>query len=117
MGARRLLALSMALQVAACAAPRGSATSPAAAGEPGAAGSSASGASRVGAAPRSLSPADIAARAFPAVVTIRTGDSLGTGFVVRPDGWIATNLHVIVGGARIKVTFRDARELEVTEVL
>jgi hypothetical protein len=68
-------------------------------------------------AARSLSPADIAARAFPAVVTIRTGDSLGTGFVVRADGWIATNLHVIVGGVRIKVTLRDTRELEVTEVL
>jgi hypothetical protein len=66
---------------------------------------------------RSLSPADIAARAFPAVVTIRTDQSLGTGFVVRADGWIATNLHVIVGGPRVKVTLRDARELEVTEVL
>jgi serine protease Do len=67
--------------------------------------------------PRALTPADIAARALPAVVTIRTAQSLGTGFVVRADGWIATNLHVVVGGPRVKVTLRDGRELEVVEVL
>jgi S1-C subfamily serine protease len=67
--------------------------------------------------PRTLTPADIAARAFPAVVTIRTEQSLGTGFVVRADGWVATNLHVIVGGPHVKVTLRDSRELEVVEVL
>jgi hypothetical protein len=65
----------------------------------------------------SLTIADIAARALPAVVTIRTADSLGTGFVVRSDGWIATNLHVIVGGTRVKVTLRDERELDVVELL
>jgi S1-C subfamily serine protease len=79
-------------------------------------------ASSPGAAPkpvpaRALTPADIAARAFPSVVTIRTEDSLGTGFVVRADGWVATNLHVIVGGSHVKVTLRDSRELEVVEVL
>jgi serine protease Do len=66
---------------------------------------------------RTLSPADIAFRALPAIVTIRTESSLGTGFVLRSDGWIATNLHVIVGGPHLKVTLRDARELEVVEVL
>ena len=65
----------------------------------------------------SLTIADIAARALPAVVTIRTADSLGTGFVVRSDGWIATNLHVIVGGTHVKVTLRDERELDVVELL
>ncbi|MCL2447865.1 MAG: S1C family serine protease [Polyangiaceae bacterium] len=64
-----------------------------------------------------LSPAEIAARALPSVVTIRTSDSLGTGFVVRPDGWIATNLHVIVGAAHAKVTLRGERELDVVDVL
>ena len=67
--------------------------------------------------PRALTPADIAARAFPSIVTIRTADSLGTGFIVRPDGWIATNLHVIVGGSRVSVTFRDGRELDVVDVI
>jgi serine protease Do len=70
--------------------------------------------------PRTLSVADIAAHGLPAVVTIRTDGTLGTGFVVRADGWIATNLHVIVGGPHVKVTLRDLRgdrELEVLEVL
>lgn len=70
--------------------------------------------------PRPLSTADIAAHGLPAVVTIRTDETLGTGFVVRADGWIATNLHVIVGGPHVKVTLRDLRgdrELEVLEVL
>jgi hypothetical protein len=68
--------------------------------------------------PRSLTPADIAARALPAVVTIRTARSLGTGFVVRADGWIATNLHVVAGGGtRVVVTLRDGRELPIVEML
>jgi serine protease Do len=69
------------------------------------------------AAQATLTPAQIAARALPAVVTMRTEQSLGTGFVVRPDGWIATNLHVVVGGPRVKVTLRDGRDLDVVEVL
>jgi hypothetical protein len=68
-------------------------------------------------APRALTIADIAARVLPAVVTIRTGQSLGTGFVVRSDGWIATNLHVITGGPRVRITLRDEREFEVVELL
>jgi hypothetical protein len=70
--------------------------------------------------PHTLSTADIAAHGLPAVVTIRTDETLGTGFVVRADGWIATNLHVIVGGPHVKVTLRELRgdrELEVLEVL
>jgi hypothetical protein len=50
-------------------------------------------------------------------VTIRTTDSLGTGFIVRSDGWIATNLHVVVGSSRVKVTLSSERELDVVEVL
>jgi hypothetical protein len=69
------------------------------------------------AAPRALTPAEIAARGLPAVVTMRTSRSLGTGFVVRADGWIATNLHVIADGSQLKVTLRDGRELEAVEVL
>jgi len=70
----------------------------------------------VAASSHTLSPAEIASRALPAIVTMRTEQSLGTGFVVRSDGWIATNLHVIVGGPRLKVTLPD-RELDVVEVL
>lgn len=68
-------------------------------------------------APRALTPAEIAARGLPSVVTMRTSRSLGTGFVVRADGWIATNLHVIADGPQVKVTLRDGREFEVIEVL
>jgi serine protease Do len=64
-----------------------------------------------------LTVADIAALGLPAVVTIRTAQSLGTGFIVRSDGWIATNLHVVIGGPRVRVTLRDQRELDVVEVL
>ncbi len=66
---------------------------------------------------RPLTPADIAARSLPSVVTMRTAHTLGTGFIVRADGWIATNLHVVVGGPRVVVTLRDGRELPVIEVL
>jgi serine protease Do len=104
---RTLVAPLIAVSLFACSASH-AAPSPASPSSP---------APRASAPARPLSPADIAARAFPAVVTIRTGDSLGTGFVVRADGWIATNLHVIVGASRVKVTLRDARELEVVEVL
>lgn len=69
------------------------------------------------AAPHAMTPAEIAARGLPAVVTMRTAQSLGTGFVVRSDGWIATNLHVVIGGPRVKVTLRDGREFDVVEVL
>lgn len=69
------------------------------------------------AAPRALTPADIAARALPSVVTIRTAHSLGTGFLVRADGWVATNLHVVVGGPKVVVTLRDGRDLPVVELL
>jgi S1-C subfamily serine protease len=48
---------------------------------------------------------------------MRTAQSLGTGFVVRADGWIATNLHVLVGGPHVKVTLRDQREFDVVELL
>ena len=71
----------------------------------------------VAVAPSTLSPAEIAARGLPSVVTIRTPRGLGTGFVVRSDGWIATNLHVLFGAARVKITLRDARELDVVELL
>jgi serine protease Do len=64
-----------------------------------------------------LTPADIAAGAMPSVVTIRMGRGLGTGFVVRPDGWIATNFHVVANAAHVSVTTGDGREFEVVEVL
>ena len=69
------------------------------------------------AAPHALSPAEIAAAATPAIVSIRTPLGLGTGFVVRDSGWIVTNLHVINGADRALVTFPNTKSFPVLEVL
>jgi len=60
--------------------------------------------------------ADIAARALPSVVTIKVkgSDALGTGsgFVLRKDGYILTNNHVVEGAAKtgkITVLFTDGK--------
>lgn len=39
----------------------------------------------------------------------RTFNSLGSGFVIHPDGYIVTNQHVIDRATKIVVTFRDDR--------
>jgi serine protease Do len=64
-----------------------------------------------------LSPADITAHAMPAIVSVRAGDSMGTGFVVRADGWVATNFHVVRGATAISVVFSDHREFPVVEIM
>jgi hypothetical protein len=64
-----------------------------------------------------LSPAEIAAQATPAIVSVRTEETMGTGFVVNPDGWVATNFHVIAGGNEITVTLADKRQLKVVEIM
>jgi hypothetical protein len=61
-------------------------------------------------------PAEIAARSTPSVVSVRTEESLGTGFIVSPEGLVATNLHVIAGNANIVVTLSDHREYQVVEI-
>jgi serine protease Do len=64
-----------------------------------------------------LSPAQIAVRATPSIVSIRSVESLGTGFVIRKDGWIATNLHVVAGAEDLIVATPDRHEYPVVEVL
>jgi serine protease Do len=39
-------------------------------------------------------------------------DSLGSGVIVTPDGYILTNNHVIDGASDVRVTFADKRQLE-----
>jgi serine protease Do len=41
-----------------------------------------------------------------------TRTSLGSGFIVNPDGTILTNSHVILRGAKVKVTLVDGREFD-----
>ncbi|MCB9609240.1 MAG: trypsin-like peptidase domain-containing protein [Polyangiaceae bacterium] len=72
--------------------------------------------------------ADIAAKADPAVVFVKTlqesrgarrmvGQGLGSGFVYDPDGLILTNNHVVANAADIQVTFaQDGRELKASVV-
>jgi hypothetical protein len=66
---------------------------------------------------RSLTPREIADRSTAAVVSVHNEESLGTGFVVRADGWIATNLHVIESGGDVSITFTDGRTLPVVEIV
>ena len=66
-------------------------------------------------APRS--PAQIAELATPSVVLIKTQDQLGSGFVVWPDGRVATNLHVIAGAREATVILNDGREFKDVTVL
>ncbi len=67
--------------------------------------------------PVTQTPADITARATPAIVTVRAGDSLGTGFVVRKDGWIATNFHVVRGATEVAVEFSNHKKYPVVEIM
>jgi serine protease Do len=65
-----------------------------------------------------LTPKEIVDRSKAAIVRIEVGnDRVGTGFVVDREGAIATNLHVVVGAADIKVRTLDGTVLTVPRVL
>lgn len=40
----------------------------------------------------------------------------GTGFIVREDGYIVTNAHVVKGSSKITVTLNDKRQFEATAI-
>ncbi len=68
------------------------------------------------------SPQKIFQTSSPAVVSITTysdgvEQSLGTGFVVKPDGVIVTNYHVIQSGGTINVSFKDGKIYPVTGII
>ena len=46
----------------------------------------------------------------------QTSAGLGTGFVIKPDGVIVTNAHVIAGATRVSVMFRDGTTYPATIV-
>ena len=85
--------------------------------------------SALAAPPRDRSAVDMLQGVLPAVVNITTfktatsGDrrgqwirSVGSGFVISPDGVIVTNEHVIAGGEAIEVTFADSTHALATVV-
>jgi hypothetical protein len=53
----------------------------------------------------------------PCVVTIKLGNSTGSGFVVDPSGVIATNYHVIEGAKAATVIFPDKKTFAVSGFL
>jgi hypothetical protein len=63
------------------------------------------------------SPAEIAEKSMRAIVSVRTKNSLGTGFIVKKNGWIATNLHVLGGSSEVVVTLADKREFPVVAIV
>src|SRR5439155_15450952 len=65
--------------------------------------------------PQSLAPLVKAVR--PAVVNLSTKNggssrSLGSGFIISPDGLVVTNNHVIERAQEIRVRLADGRELD-----
>jgi serine protease Do len=64
-----------------------------------------------------LTPAEIAERSTPAIVSVHTKAGLGTGFVLREDGWIVTNLHVVAGHEDVMVLLANGKRLPVIEVM
>jgi serine protease Do len=47
---------------------------------------------------------------------LRPAQSEGSGFIVRPDGYIFTNFHVVEGADKIDVKLRDGRNFSATVV-
>jgi putative serine protease PepD len=66
-------------------------------------------------------PATLAGRVYqaagPAVVSVQAGPAGGTGFVVRTDGTIVTNAHVVGSSDTARVRFNDTGRLVEADVL
>jgi serine protease Do len=56
--------------------------------------------------------ADIVQRVTPAVVSLNTRKSLGSGFVIDPAGYIVTNSHVIGDATEAEVRFGDGSKFK-----
>jgi putative serine protease PepD len=57
------------------------------------------------------------AAASPSVVSVRTGEGSGTGFLVDSDGTIVTNAHVVGDNSQVQVRFTDDGEFHDARVL
>jgi serine protease Do len=66
-----------------------------------------------------LAPGDAPAASAPdliegvqkSVVTVQTGSSLGSGFIVSPAGFVVTNAHVVDRATRVKVKLATGQEV------
>ena len=68
-----------------------------------------------------LTPKDIVQQSTDAIVRIEAGDAksgekLGTGFILDKTGLIATNLHVVAGSSEIKVKLHDGTPYQVMQI-
>ena len=61
--------------------------------------------------------ARVYAAASPSVVSVRTGEGSGTGFLVDSDGTIVTNAHVVGDNAQVQVRFTDDGDFHDARVL
>lgn len=74
------------------------------------------------AAPEAFSVEQLTERARKSVAVIisdsrdRTGNGLGSGFVISSDGLIVTNYHVIGDGRAVRVQLVDGRQFEVSAI-
>lgn len=66
---------------------------------------------------RALSPEQIFSASVRSLVAIEHGDSLGSGFVLSSEGLVVTNVHVLAGAKKAKVTLMNGTELPITHVL
>ena len=57
------------------------------------------------------------AAASPSVVSVRTGEGSGTGFLVDGDGTIVTNAHVVGDNSQVQVRFTDDGKFHTARVL
>ncbi|WP_019632967.1 S1C family serine protease [Actinomadura atramentaria] len=70
----------------------------------------------VSGAKNSGTTAQVAAAVSPSVVSISTQSGSGSGVVIRSDGVILTNAHVVSGATRLTVKFSDAKTASATVV-
>ncbi|HEX8437312.1 serine protease [Archangium sp.] len=59
----------------------------------------------------------VAARAAPSLAILELPGRQGVGFVVSPQGYLVTNLHVVAGAEEVHVQLADEQFLQVEEVI
>jgi S1-C subfamily serine protease len=71
---------------------------------------------RISKSKEQLDPNQIYRRSKPAVVVVKCGQSLGSGFIISPDGYIITNTHVLKNQASILIILSSGYEINASFV-